>query len=65
MTINSVNGGNPFGSSPAENSQFYRNNDPNDPGPPAIDTEMDGLTTVFTCQVNVNQGQTNHMFKVG
>ncbi|MBV8981879.1 MAG: choice-of-anchor L domain-containing protein [Acidimicrobiia bacterium] len=60
VTINSVNGGNPFGTS-ADNAQFYRNNDPNDPGPPAIDTEMDGLTTVFTCQATVNPGVTNHI----
>src|SRR5438105_5751555 len=60
VTVNSVNGGNPFGTS-ADNPQFYRNNDPSDPGPPGIDTEMDGLTTVFTCQANVNPGASNHI----
>jgi hypothetical protein len=57
VTINSVNGGNPFGTN-ANNPQFYRNNDAQ-PGP--LDTEVDGLTTVFTCQANVNPGVTNHI----
>ena len=60
VTINSVNGGNPFGTS-ATNAAMYRNNDPDDPGPPGIDTEMDGLTTVFTCTATVNPGVSNHI----
>jgi hypothetical protein len=57
VTINSVNGGNPLGTNP-NNPQYYRNNDAQ-PGP--FDTEMDGMTTVFTCQANVNSGATNHI----
>src|SRR5437762_1488037 len=32
VSINTVNGGNPFGNPPQNNPQYYRNNDPNDPG---------------------------------
>jgi uncharacterized repeat protein (TIGR01451 family) len=42
-------------------SGLYRNNDPSD-GTPPIDTEMDGLTTVLTCEATVNVGPaTNHI----
>lgn len=60
VTINNINGGNPFGTG-ATNPALYRNNDPDDPGPPTIDTEMDGLTVVLTCEAVVNANQTNHM----
>lgn len=48
VSVNTVNGGKPFGTG-ASNPSLFRNNDPNDPGPPTIDTQMDGLTTVLTC----------------
>jgi hypothetical protein len=60
VSINTINGGNPFGTS-ATNPSLYRNNDPDDPGPPTIDTEMDGLTVVLTCSATVNAGTSNHM----
>jgi hypothetical protein len=44
------------------NSQFYRDNDPNDfNGPGPIQTSLNGLTTVLTVQVNVNPGVLNHI----
>ena len=58
VSVNTVNGGNPFGTD-ATNPGFYRNNSIDDPGPATIDTEMDGLTTVFTCSATVNAGETN------
>lgn len=61
VTINTINNGDPFGTEPNSHPELYRNNDPNDPGPPTIDTEMDGLTTVLNCGANVTPGATNHM----
>ena len=60
VSINTINNGNPFGIDPGDNPALYRNNDLDDNGG-AIDTEMDGLTTVLTCQASVNAGATNHM----
>ena len=59
VSINTVNGGNPFGVN-AQHPEFYRNNDPNDPGS-TINTGADGLTTVFTCTATVNPGVNNHI----
>ncbi len=59
VSINTINGGNPFGMN-ATNAAFYRNNDLGDGGG-SIDTEMDGLTVVLTCTAAVNPGQTNHV----
>jgi hypothetical protein len=61
VSINNVNGGNPAAPVPvdASNPQFYRNNSTEDPGPPTIDTELDGLTTVFTCEATVTPNVTN------
>ena len=50
----------PIGTPPISNSQFYRNNDIDDGGG-LLDTEMDGLTTVLTCQASVDAGAVNHM----
>ena len=50
VSINNVNGGNPFGTGNAVNPLFYRNNDLSDGGG-AINTEMDGLTVVLTATV--------------
>ena len=60
VTINTVNGGNPFPNPPQNNPQFYRNNDPNNPGS-TINTGADGLTTIFTCTATVNAGVPNHI----
>ena len=60
VSINNVNCGSPFvGAGP--NCESYRNNDPDDPGPPTIDTELDGLTIVLGFQAPVNPGVTNHI----
>ncbi|MGI9107393.1 MAG: carboxypeptidase regulatory-like domain-containing protein [Pyrinomonadaceae bacterium] len=59
VSINTVNGGNPFGTN-ARNPQFYLNNDLDDGGG-SINTEMDGLTVVLSVQASVNAGQVNHL----
>jgi hypothetical protein len=46
VSINNVNGGNPFGTN-AKNPIFYRNNDPSDGGP-FFNIQYDGLTTVLS-----------------
>jgi hypothetical protein len=60
VSVDTINGGNPFGTG-ASNPSLYRNNDLNDPGPATIDTQMDGLTTVLTCAAAVDANQTNTM----
>jgi len=40
--------------------ELYINNDFQDGSAP-LNTEMDGLTKVLTCQATVNSGATNHM----
>ncbi len=60
VSINNVNGGNPYGSSNAKNKEYFRNNDLNDGGG-SINTELDGLTVVLKVTVNVNPGVTNHI----
>jgi hypothetical protein len=68
VAINNINMGNPgtglvntVGNDPTpHNAIYYRNNDLQDGGP-FINTEMDGLTTVFTATANVNHGVTNHI----
>ncbi len=62
VAINNVNMGNLGGDgSPIPvNPAFYRNNDLDDGGP-FFNTEMDGLTTVFTATAIVNAGETNHI----
>jgi hypothetical protein len=59
VSINNVNGGNPFGTA-ASNPQYYLNNDLSDGGG-NINTEMDGITVVFSVDAQVNQGETNHI----
>ena len=59
VSINNVNGGKPYGTN-AQNPQFYRNNDISDGGG-SINTEMDGLTTVFGVTGTVIPNQTNHI----
>jgi hypothetical protein len=59
VTVNTINNGNDVGGDPTpHNPQFFIDNvRPS----PTLDTEMDGLTTVFTCTAAVNAGETNHM----
>ncbi len=59
VSINNVNGGNPYGIN-ATNSAYYRNNDLDDGGG-SINTELDGLTIVLSVTANVNAGETNHI----
>ncbi len=59
VSINTINGGNPYGSGNAANPQLYRNNSPPDGGG-SINTELDGLTTPLTCVAAVQPGQVNH-----
>ncbi|HYB98886.1 MAG TPA: choice-of-anchor L domain-containing protein [Candidatus Limnocylindrales bacterium] len=61
VSINNVNGGNPFGSN-ASNPAFFRNNDPNDPAA-TLDIEPDGLTVELVLTAVVNPQVTNH-FKI-
>lgn len=62
VSINTVNGGNPFGTG-ANNPQLYNNNDPNDPGPATVDIEYDGFTDVLTAQrLNLSPG--THTIKI-
>jgi hypothetical protein len=60
VTINTINNGVPFGVGEPSNPQFYRNNDPNDPGA-TINIEADGLTVVLTFTAPVVAGQSHHM----
>lgn len=60
VTINTINNGNPFGTTPNSNPQLYINNDLDDGGG-TIDTEMDGLTRVLTCNAFVTPGVPNHL----
>jgi hypothetical protein len=59
VSINNVNGGNPLGTA-ASNPQYYINNDLSDGGG-SVDTEMDGLTVVFSVDAQVNPEETNHI----
>jgi hypothetical protein len=60
VSINTINNGNPFGSDPKSHPELYRNNDLQDGGG-SINTEMDGLTVVLTCEASVVPNATNHM----
>jgi len=62
VSINNVNGGNPFGTNAHNPSQFV-NNDLQDGGG-AIGTQADGLTKVFSVAANITQGVTYHL-KIG
>jgi hypothetical protein len=56
VSVNTINNGNPFGTEPNSHPQLYINNETG-----ALDTEMDGLTVVLTCNAAVDNGQTNHI----
>ena len=58
VSIDTINGGNPFGNENASHPGLYRNNDLDDGGG-SIDTEMDGLTVVLTCTAAVTPGVAN------
>ena len=58
VSINTVNNGNPFGTTPNSHPELYVQND--ELSPP-YDAQMDGFTVVLTCQAAVTAGATNHM----
>ena len=60
VSIDTINGGNPFGGENASNPDLYRNNDLEDGGG-TINTELDGLTVVLTCTAEVNPDVPNHV----
>src|SRR5439155_10656456 len=59
VAVNTINNGNDVGGDPAtHHPELFRDNvNPS----PSIDSQMDGLTTVLTCNATVNAGVTNHM----
>ena len=59
VSINNLNGGNPYGFTP-KHGELYRNNDTNYSGG-LINTEMDGLTRVFAAQATVRPNVPNHI----
>jgi hypothetical protein len=60
VSINTINNGNPFGTDPREHADLYVNNAiPQGGG--GLNTEMDGLTAVLTCQAPVVANQVNHI----
>jgi hypothetical protein len=64
VSINSINDGYNDGTdvTPPSHPWLFRSNlDPGGNPSNAINTEMDGLTTVLTCAASVNKGVTNHI----
>lgn len=59
VSISTVNGGNPFGSGNAVNSQFFRNNDITDGGG-TLNVQYDGLTVVLNVATAIQPGL-NHL----
>ena len=60
VAINNVNCGGPIYGTDPSNCLYYINNDLDDSGG-LINTEMDGLTVVFTATASVNPGVVNHI----
>jgi len=57
VSVNTINDGNDTGGDATpHNAQYFVNN-----VPPTLNTQMDGLTTVLTCNATVNPNVTNHM----
>jgi List-Bact-rpt repeat protein len=62
VAVNTINNGNPDGDATAQmphHAELFRDNV--NPTPGTIDSQMDGLTTILTCNASVNAGVTNHM----
>ena len=59
VSVNTINNGNDAGGDPTPHHPelFLDNVNP----APTIDTQMDGLTVILTCNATVNANQTNHM----
>ena len=60
VTIDTINGGAPYGDANASNPTLYRNNDLDDGGG-SIPAEPDGLTTVLQCVASVTPNQPNRL----
>ncbi|MEM7028435.1 MAG: choice-of-anchor L domain-containing protein [Chloroflexota bacterium] len=61
VSINTINGGNPYGTEPMSNAQFYLNNANGDGAGVTLNTEMDGLTVTLTCVAAVSAKTNNHI----
>ena len=63
VAVNNINNGNPIEipPTPANRPDLFRTNYVQPGGPSALDLELDGITSVLTCQSAVNPGVTNHM----
>jgi len=59
VSIDTVNGGNPFGSANAAHPALFRNNDRDDGG--SIAAEPDGFTTVLRCVASVEPHEVNRL----
>jgi hypothetical protein len=62
--VATVNDGNPANNTPPANPQFFINNSPPNspvPAPNAVNTQLDGITTVIPVTAVVNPGVTNHI----
>ena len=59
VSINNINGGNPYGYN-VSNPQYFINNDVSDGGG-QLNTEMDGMTVVLSVQATVIAGQSHHL----
>jgi hypothetical protein len=61
VSVNNVNGGDPFGAANASNPEYYNNNDPSDPEA-VYPFEYDGFTDVFVAtMLGLTPGQTYHL----
>jgi hypothetical protein len=58
VSINTINNGNPFGTTPNSHPELYVNNDFQPTAP--LNTQMDGLTTTLSFSAPVNVGVPNH-----
>ena len=59
VSVDTINGGNPFGDANASHPELYRNNDLSDGG--TIPAEPDGFTKVLQCEAAVVPNQANHL----
>jgi hypothetical protein len=62
--VATVNDGNPTTNTPPANPQFFINNSPSNdpvPAPNAVNTQLDGITTVIPVTATVNPGVVNHI----
>jgi len=60
ISINTINNGNPYGSTPNSHPELFINNDFQE-GTAPLNTQMDGLTKVLTFEAPVNSNVVNHI----